>query len=154
MMNSVTIMGRLCGAPTIRMTQSGLPVANFRVAVDRDYGGRDGSEPQTDFITCVAWRHTAEFLGKYFAKGDRLALQGRLQTSNWTDRDNNRRRSAEVVVDNVYFCESKRSREGGQGPVGSAPSNTSASYNTGFGGAPTGGSAFSELDDSDGGLPF
>lgn len=108
MMNSVTIMGRLCGAPTIRMTQSGLPVANFRVAVDRDYGGRDGSEPQTDFITCVAWRHTAEFLGKYFAKGDRLALQGRLQTSNWTDRDNNKRTSVEVVAEQVYFADGSR----------------------------------------------
>ena len=108
MMNSVTIMGRLCGAPTIRMTQSGLPVANFRVAVDRDYGGRDGSEPQTDFITCVAWRHTAEFLGKYFAKGDRLALQGRLQTSNWTASDGSKHTSVEVLAEQIYFAGANR----------------------------------------------
>lgn len=126
MMNSVTIMGRLCGAPTIRMTQSGLPVANFRVAVDRDYGGRDGSEPQTDFITCVAWRHTAEFLGKYFAKGDRLALQGRLQTSNWTDRDNNKRTSVEVVAEQVYFADGSRRDAAPQNamPQSTEPQNT------------------------------
>ena len=113
MLNHITIMGRLTRDPELRYTQSQTPVASFTLAVDRDFGGRDGGEKQTDFIDCVAWRSTAEFVSKYFAKGSMAVVSGRLQIRDWTDREGGKRRSAEVVVDNVYFGESKR-REGGE----------------------------------------
>ena len=112
MLNHITIMGRLTRDPELRYTQSQTPVASFTLAVDRDFGGRDGGEKQTDFIDCVAWRSTAEFVSKYFAKGSMAVVSGRLQIRDWTDREGGKRRSAEVVVDNMYFGESKR-REGG-----------------------------------------
>ena len=107
MLNRITIMGRLTRDPELRYTQSQIPVASFTVAVDRDFGGRDGSEKQTDFIDCVAWRQTGEFVSKYFTKGSMAVVSGRLQIRDWTDRDGNKRRSAEIVADNVYFGESK-----------------------------------------------
>ena len=112
MLNHIVLMGRLTRDPELRYTQSQIPVASFSLAVDRDFGGRDGGERQTDFIDIVAWRSTAEFVSKYFTKGSMAAVSGRLQIRDWTDRDGNKRRSAEVVADNVYFGESKR-REGG-----------------------------------------
>ncbi len=112
MLNHITIMGRLTRDPELRYTQSKIPVASFTLAVDRDYGSRDGGERQTDFIDIVAWRQTAEFVSKYFTKGSMVAVSGRLQMRDWTDRDSNKRRSAEVVAENVYFGESKR-RDGG-----------------------------------------
>ncbi len=108
MLNKIVIMGRLTQAPELRQTGSGTSVASFTLAVDRDYSGRDGGEKQTDFIDVVAWRHTAEFVEKYFAKGDMAAVSGRLQIRSWTDKDGNKRRSAEVVADSVYFGGSKR----------------------------------------------
>lgn len=108
MLNKIVIMGRLTRDPEMRQTGSGTSVTSFSLAVGRDYSGRDGGEKQTDFIDVVAWRHTAEFVDKYFAKGDMAAVSGRLQIRDWTDKDGNKRRSAEVVADNVYFGGSKR----------------------------------------------
>jgi len=111
MLNSIEVMGRLTRDPELRQTQSQIPVASFTLAVDRDYGGRDGGEKQTDFIDCVAWRQTAEFISKYFFKGSMAVVSGRLQMRDWTDRDGNKRRSAEIVVENIYFGEAKKERE-------------------------------------------
>ena len=154
MLNHIDLMGRLVRDPELRYTQSQLPVVSFRIAVDRDFGGRDGSERPTDFIDVVAWRSTAEFVSKYFTKGSMAVVSGRLQIRDWTDREGNKRRSAEVVADNVYFGESKRSREEG----GSAPRSGNDNYSNrgnyqSFDNAP-GTSAFSELNDTDGELPF
>ena len=150
MLNHITIMGRLTRDPELRYTQSQTPVASFTLAVDRDFGGRDGGEKQTDFIDCVAWRQTAEFVSKYFAKGSMAVVSGRLQIRDWTDREGGKRRSAEVVVDNMYFGESKR-REGGE-----MRSETRPAYNSSYESvSPSmGASAFSELGDDDGELPF
>ena len=113
MLNHITIMGRLTRDPELRRTGSGIAVASFTVAVDRDFGGRDGGEKETDFIDCVAWRQTGEFVSKYFAKGRMIVVSGRLQIRSWTDKDGNKRRTAEVVADNVYFGDSKRDNDGG-----------------------------------------
>ena len=153
MLNHITIMGRLTRDPELRYTQSQTPVASFTLAVDRDFGSRDGGEKQTDFIDCVAWRQTAEFVSKYFTKGSMAVVSGRLQLRDWTDRDGGKRRSAEVVVDNMYFGESRRR----DGDSGDSRSSSYSSYgNSGSAGkssAPAA-SAFAELDDGDGELPF
>lgn len=107
MLNHINIMGRLTKDPEIRYTQSQTPVASFTIAVDRDYQ-QGGSEKKTDFIECQAWRQTAEFVSKYFAKGSMAVVSGRLQIRDWTDREGNKRKSAEIVADNIYFGESKR----------------------------------------------
>lgn len=146
MLNTITIMGRLTRDPELRYTQSQTPVASFTLAVDRDYSRSE--EKQTDFIDIVVWRQTAEFVSKYFTKGSMAVVNGRLQIRDWTDREGNKRRSAEVVAENVYFGESKR-REGGE----SRSDNRSGSYGGG-GATKSGPSAFSELDDGDGELPF
>ena len=149
MLNHITIMGRLTRDPELRRTGSGVAVASFTVAVDRDFGNKDGGERETDFIDCVAWRQTGEFVSKYFTKGSMAVVSGRLQIRNWTDKDGNKRRTAEVVADNVYFGESKRSSDGGNTYAAPAAS--------GFGGysapaAPA--SDFAMLDDDDAQLPF
>ena len=108
MLNHITIMGRLVRDPEMRSTQSGVAVASFTLAVDRDFGGKDGGEKQTDFIDCTAWRHTAEFVSKYFTKGRMAVVSGRLQIDNYTDNDGNKRRSAKVIADNIYFGDSKK----------------------------------------------
>ena len=153
MLNHITIMGRLTRDPELRYTQSQTPVASFTLAVDRDFGSRDGGEKQTDFIDCVAWRQTAEFVSKYFTKGSMAVVSGRLQIRDWTDRDGGKRRSAEAVVDNMYFGESRRR----DGDSGDSRSSSYSSYgNSGSAGkssAPAA-SAFAELDDGDGELPF
>ncbi len=150
MLNHITIMGRLTRDPELRYTQSQTPVASFTLAVDRDFGGRDGGEKQTDFIDCVAWRQTAEFVSKYFAKGSMAVVSGRLQIRDWTDKDGNKRRNAEVVVDNIYFGESKR-RDDGATHTESRPAYQSSYESV----SPSmGASAFSELSDDDGELPF
>ena len=153
MLNHITSMGRLTRDPELRYTQSQTPVASFTLAVDRDFGSRDGGEKQTDFIDCVAWRQTAEFVSKYFTKGSMAVVSGRLQIRDWTDRDGGKRRSAEVVVDNMYFGESRRR----DGDSGDSRSSSYSSYgNSGSAGkssAPAA-SAFAELDDGDGELPF
>ena len=107
MLNHITIMGRLTRDPELRYTQSQTPVTSFTLAVDRDFVGRDSGERQTDFIDVVAWRQTGEFVSKYFTKGSMAVVSGRLQIRDWTDRDGNKRRSAEVLAEDVYFGESK-----------------------------------------------
>jgi single-strand DNA-binding protein len=152
MLNHITLMGRLTRDPELRYTQSSIPVASFTLAVDRDFGSRDGGDRQTDFIDIVAWRQTGEFVSKYFTKGQMAVVSGRLQIRDWTDRDGNKRRTAEVVADNVYFGESKKSRDSGDG-YRAAPADSYAdsfSSSTGRNAA----SAFAELDDGDGELPF
>ena len=113
MLNHITIMGRLTRDPELRRTGSGIAVASFTVAVDRDFASRESGERETDFIDCVAWRQTGEFVSKYFTKGSMAVVSGRLQIRGWTDKDGNKRRTAEVVADNVYFGDSKRDNEGG-----------------------------------------
>ena len=105
-------MGRLTRTPELRHTQSGTAVASFTLAVDRGFTPKDGGEWQTDFIDCVAWRQTGEFVSKYFAKGQMAAVTGRLQIRDWTDTEGRKRRNAEVIAEHVYFTESKKSREG------------------------------------------
>lgn len=106
-MNAVCLMGRLTGDPELKTTPNGVDVTSFSVAVDRAYTPK-GQEKQTDFINCVAWRGTAEFISRYFRKGQRMALQGSLQMRSYTDRDGNKRTAYEVVVDNAFFAESKK----------------------------------------------
>ncbi len=153
MLNHITIMGRLTRDPELRTTQAGVSVTSFTVAVDRDFGGRDGGERQTDFIDCVAWRSTGEFVSKYFHKGSMIVVSGRLQSRKWQDRDGNNRTSWEINADNVYFGESRRD---GDSSRDSYSNNTySSSYDSGRSSAPAPASnTFVELDDGDGELPF
>jgi single-strand DNA-binding protein len=159
MLNHITIMGRLTRDPELRYTQSQTPVASFTLAVDRDFSSRDGGERQTDFIDCVAWRQTAEFVSKYFSKGSMAVVSGRLQIRDWTDREGGKRRSAEVVADNIYFGESRRRDNGESGNYGgnnygnSSYGGESRAYSAPASTAPST-SPFSELDDGDGELPF
>ena len=150
MLNHIVIMGRLVRDPELRRTGSGVAVTSFTVAVDRDFGKTEAGERETDFIDCVAWRQTGEFVSKYFAKGRMAVVSGRLQIRNWTDKDGNKRRTAEVVADNVYFGDSKRD---GEASGFAAPANNS------FGGyaapaASSPASDFAMLDDDDAQLPF
>ena len=133
MLNHIVIMGRLTRDPELRRTGSGVAVASFSLAIDRDFAPKDGGERETDFIDCVAWQRTGEFVSKYFTKGRMAVVSGRLQIRSWTDKDGNKRRSAEVVADNVYFGDSKRDNDGG---------NSSYSGNA-YGGNSYGGNAYS-----------
>lgn len=137
MLNKIIVMGRLTRDPELRRTQSGLAVTSFSVACDRDFKNQAG-EKETDFIDVVAWRSTAEFVSKYFTKGRMAVVEGRLQIRDWTDNNGGKRRSAEIVADNVYFGDSKRDGDGGgyqqggyQQQGGYAPQS--------YGGAPAGG---------------
>ena len=148
MLNHIVLMGRLVRDPELRRTQAGIAVTSFRIAVDRDYQSRDGGEKQADFIDIVAWRNTAEFVSKYFTKGRMAVVSGRLQMRDWTDKDGNKRTSAEVVADNVYFGDSKRD--------GAAPAQGGSGYGQPAYGnydAPAISADFSEAED-DGELPF
>lgn len=109
MLNHIVIMGRLTRDPELRRTGSGVAVSSFTVAVDRDFSGKDGEEKETDFLDCVAWRQTGEFVSKFFRKGSMIIVSGRLQVRSWTDKDGNKRRTAEIVADNCYFGDSKKS---------------------------------------------
>ena len=154
MLNHITIMGRLTRDPELRRTGSGIAVASFTLAVDRDFGGRDGGERETDFIDCVAWRQTGEFVSKYFTKGRMAVVSGRLQIRSWTDKDGNKRRSAEVVADNVYFGDSRRDGDnGGSSYGGNAYSAPAPSYG-GYSAPAAPASDFAMLDDDDAQLPF
>ena len=113
MLNHITIMGRLTRDPELRRTGSGIAVASFSVAVDRDYQSKDGGERKTDFIDCVAWRQTGEFISKYFTKGRMIVVDGRLEIRDWTDKEGNKRRTAEINVNNAYFGDSKRDGDNG-----------------------------------------
>ena len=164
MLNRIVLMGRLTRDPELRRTQSGTAVTSFSIACDRDFKSQSG-EKETDFIDVVAWRGTAEFVSKYFAKGRMAVVEGRLQIRDWTDKEGNKRRSAEVVADNVYFGDSKRDGDGGSygdrggsygggsygGSYGARPSAPSAPADYGI---PSGGDQFAELADDDGDLPF
>ena len=149
MLNHIVVMGRLTRDPELRRTGSGVAVTSFTVAVDRDFGNRDNGERETDFIDCVAWRQTGEFVSKYFAKGRMAVVSGRLQIRNWTDKEGNKRRTAEIVADNVYFGDSKR--EGESGGFAAAPAGF-GEYSAPAVSAPV--SDFAMLADDDAQLPF
>lgn len=150
MLNRIVIMGRLARDPELRHTQNGTAVASFRLAVDRDFRNKETGERDTDWIDVVAWRNTAEFVSKYFTKGRLVVVEGRLQMRDWTDRDGNKRTTAEVVADNAYFGESRRDTDPG-GAYSRPPAPSPAAD---YGLPPTGGDQFSELSDDDGELPF
>ena len=158
MLNHITIMGRLTRDPELRRTGSGVAVASFSLAVDRDFGKYENGERETDFIDCVAWRQTGEFVSKYFAKGRMAVVSGRLQVRSWTDKDGNKRRTAEVVADNIYFGDSKRDDQGGSSYSGNSYGNYgSAPAAPAYGGysAPSAPAAdFAMLSDDDAQLPF
>ena len=141
MLNHITAMGRLTKDPELRYTQSNTPVASFTIACDRDYSGQ-GQEKQTDFIDCVAWRSTGEFVSKYFSKGRMIVVSGRLQSRKWTDKDGNKRTSWEIVVDNCYFGDSKKDGDGGTYNEQQAYDNMQKQ------------AQLQELDEDDGDLPF
>jgi single-strand DNA-binding protein len=133
MLNKIFVMGRLTKNPELRRTGSGTPVASFTLAVDRDFKSQ-GGEKETDFIDIVAWRSTAEFVSKFFSKGRMAVVEGRLQIRDWTDKDGNKRKNAEIVADNVYFGDSKRDGQQDK-PVAQQPE-------------------FAEINDDDDDLPF
>ena len=150
MLNRIILMGRLTRDPELRRTQSGTAVTSFSLAVDREFKSQNGDK-ETDFIDIVAWRSTAEFVSKYFTKGRMAVVEGRLQIRDWTDREGGKRRSAEVVADNVYFGDSKRdaASDGGYAPAYSAPAGRAPMM------APSDGhSDFAEIGEEDGELPF
>ena len=150
MLNHITIMGRFVRDPELRRTGSGIAVASFTLAVDRDFKSSNGSDKEVDFIDCVAWRQTGDFVSKYFTRGRMAVVSGRLQIRSWTDKDGNKRRTAEVVADNVYFADSK-SENASAGTQQSAP----ASYGTPAYSAPSyPASDFAMLEDDDAQLPF
>ena len=148
MLNKIILMGRLTRDPELRRTGSGTAVTSFSLAVDRDFKSQSG-EKETDFIDIVAWRSTAEFVSKYFTKGRMAVVEGRLQIRDWTDKDGGKRRSAEVVAENVYFGDSKGDGAGdyGAAPAYSAPSRPAAAPMSGH-------SDFAEIGEEDGELPF
>ena len=108
MLNKIIIMGRLTRDPELRSTQNGTAVASFTLAVDRDGKDKQTGERAVDFIDCVAWRQTAEFVSRYFTKGRMAVVEGRLQLRDWTDKEGNKRRASEVMVGRIYFGDSKR----------------------------------------------
>ena len=150
MLNHITIMGRLTRDPELRRTGTGVAVASFTVAVDRDFGKNENGEKETDFIDCVAWRQTGEFVSKYFTKGSMIVVSGRLQIRSWTDKDGNKRRTAEVVADNCYFGESRRSDSNG----GNAYAPAAPAYGSYSAPAAAPASDFAMLSDDDAQLPF
>ncbi len=173
MLNHIVIMGRLTRDPELRRTGSGIAVTSFSVAVDRDIANKESGEREADFIDCVAWRSTGEFVSRYFQKGSMIVVSGRLQIRSWTDKEGNKRRSAEIVADNVYFGSSKRddasngSYNGGSyGNNYSAPANNYGGPANNYGGgysapapsysAPASAPAsdFAMLEDDDAQLPF
>lgn len=159
MLNHIVIMGRLTRDVELRRTGSGIACANFTVAVDRDFADKQSGEKETDFIDCVAWRQTGEFVSKFFRKGSMIAVSGRLQIRSWTDKDGNKRRTAEVIADNCYFAATKKEQEGAGGVRVSgydAPAYSEAQeqlsrmgYN-----ANVPASDFAMLEDDDATLPF
>ncbi|MCL2569402.1 MAG: single-stranded DNA-binding protein [Oscillospiraceae bacterium] len=153
-MNHVVLMGRLARDPELRNTPSGIPVVRFTVAVNRRFVSKDTNERQADFIDCVAWRGTAEFISKYFAKGAMIAVQGSLQVREWQDKEGNKRWSTEVIVEQAYFTGSKQDTgTSGGGGYGRFSDKDAPPIDAGYG-APVAGSDFAELDDDDGELPF
>ena len=152
MLNHIVIMGRLTRDPELRRTATGTAVASFSLAVDRDFGKSENGERETDFIDCVAWRQTGEFVSKYFAKGRMAVVSGRLQIRNWTDKEGNKRRTAEVVADNVYFGDSNK-RDGEAPAAGGFTAPAAGSFG-GYSAPNPGASDFTMLSDDDAQLPF
>lgn len=107
MLNHIDLMGRLVADPELRQTAGGISVVTFRIAVDRNYQAKDGAEKQADFIPCVAWRQTADFISRYFSKGRMIALEGSLQSRSYEDKQGQKRTAYEVIVDHAYFADSK-----------------------------------------------
>lgn len=142
MLNHITIMGRLTKDPELRRTNTGVSVASFTVAVDRDFGKDENGDKITDFIDCVAWRQTGEFVSKYFSKGRMAVVSGSLETRSWTDKDGNKRKTTEIKADNVYFGDSKKEQTEQQsdGFAGGEPEYKQ--------------NDFAMLDDNDTQLPF
>ena len=136
MLNHIVIMGRLTRDPELRHTNNGTAVASFTLAVDRDFSGKDGGEKETDFIDCVAWRNTADFISKYFTKGRMAVVSGRLQVRKWKNNEGENRYSTEVIADHVYFGDSKKETSGSGNEPQYAP----------------GGTGFEDLEDED--CPF
>ena len=145
MLNHIVIMGRLTRDPELRYTRSEKPVANFTLAVDRDSIDRNTNQREADFVDVVAWNATAEFVSRYFSKGSMAVVSGRLQIKEWTDRDGNKRKSAEIMASNVYFGEAK-AKESGPRPAGRPVDVSAEDYDTR--------NPFAELDDDDGELPY
>ena len=143
MLNVTAIMGRLVADPELRTTPAGVNVCRFRIACDRNFA-KPGEQRQADFVDIVAWRSTAEFVDKYFSKGRMAVVEGRLQIRDWTDKDGNKRRSAEVVADSIYFGDSKRDGDSG-GTYHSSGRSSGVNVSA---------SDFTELGDDDGELPF
>lgn len=153
MLNHIVIMGRLTRDPELRHTQTGIAVASFTLAVDRDFKDKQTGERATDFIDVVAWRATGEFVSRYFAKGRMAVVEGLLQIRDWTDKEGNKRRSAEVIADNIYFGDSKREgSSGGQEGSSDGRSDYYAS-SEGYPAQPDPDSEFSELTTDDENLP-
>ena len=159
MLNKIFLMGRLVADPELKQTTTGLPVATFRIAVDRDRKNKETGEREADFVTIVAWRATAEFVSRYFTKGRMAIVEGRLQIRPYTDRDGNKRSATEVVADNIYFGDSRRDGDGGgfdrSGSDYSAPGRAYPAPQQPAYDAPAGDKdQFTDLDDDDGELPF
>lgn len=143
MLNKVILQGRLVADPELKQTPSGVPVATFRIAVDRDFKNKETGEKDCDFVTIVAWRGTAEFVSKFFSKGRMCVVDGRLQIRPYTDKDGAKRNATEVVAENVYFGDSQKRDEGTNAP----------GYSTPAAGVPVD-VEFSEVDDDSDPLPF
>lgn len=154
MLNVAVLMGRLVADPELRQTPNGISVTSFTIAVDRSYV-KSGAERQTDFIDIVAWRNTAEFVCKYFRKGQLAAVQGSIQTRTYTDKDGNKRKAFEIVADNVHFAEPKRDGNSGGGHPAEKPENRAPAQNEQPAPAYSNGKAddFEEIP-SDDDLPF
>lgn len=150
MLNKSILMGRLTRDPDLRYTQNQTPVASFTLAIDRDFKDKATGEKATDFIDIVAWRNTAEFVSKYFAKGRMAVVEGRIQVRPWTDKGGNKRKSTEIVADNVYFGDSKKDGNGGDNQQMGSWSDRSNAPSYGYSGV----NSFTELSDDDGELPF
>ena len=144
MINSVVIMGRLTFDPELRTTPNGISVVRFQVACDRNFS-RSGEDRKTDFIDVTAWRQTAEFVSRYFRKGSMIAVEGSIQTDSFTDKDGNKRKTVQVVANNVSFCGSKAESGTTSNPVFSQPAPSYASADN---------SDFEEISDDDDDLPF
>lgn len=140
--NNVTLMGRITYSPELKSTPNGLSVIRFQIAVDRSYQAK-GQERQADFIDCVAWRQTAEFISRYFHKESMIAIEGTIQTSNYTDKNGNNRKQIEVLANNVSFCGSKN--ENGSMDINPEPSSTKPNLDD---------ADFEEIVDDDDDLPF
>lgn len=141
MLNKIMLQGRLVADPALKQTPSGVAVASFRLAVDRDFKDKESGQKQTDFVSCVAWRQTGEFVSRYFAKGRMALVEGRLQMRDYTDREGNKRTAAEVVAEKVYFGDSRKDGETAPAASSYAPSGQDQD-------------PFQELTEDDGDLPF